>query len=93
MKIDADCRFPTQEWRLYAACADLPPDEADRIFFDLAVPNQALAICIDCPVADECRDFATKNAIPYGVWGCETATERRRRVGINLAGDRVRAAA
>jgi WhiB family redox-sensing transcriptional regulator len=39
----------------------------------------ALRICWDlCPVRDECRQFAHANREPFGVWGGEATTQRRR---------------
>jgi hypothetical protein len=38
--------------------------------------NQARAICISCPLAEKCLDYATF-AEEYGVWGGTTSGERK----------------
>ena len=38
---------------------------------------QAVAVCRTCGVQQECRDFAIKNEIEYGIWGGMTAIERK----------------
>lgn len=68
-------------WREQAACAGMDTEE----FFPLgssgparAQTNQAKQVCAECPVAQQCLEFALSNAIDYGVFGGMSADERRR---------------
>jgi WhiB family transcriptional regulator, redox-sensing transcriptional regulator len=77
-------RFPdagsVPEWHYYAACAAIDIDEADRLFFPGRGQsvNAARAICLRCPVLDDCRDWALDQTDElYGVWGATSKGERR----------------
>lgn len=72
-------------WRDAAACADLHPAEADRLFFNDQPGNgQALAVleakrlCLTCPVRTDCLTEATnvEDWYRYGIWGGLTSNER-----------------
>lgn len=41
--------------------------------------TRALAICAECPVEQECRDYADLTEAQYGIWGGEPAYERKLR--------------
>jgi WhiB family redox-sensing transcriptional regulator len=43
-----------------------------------ALDANILAVCAQCPVIDECRDYALHNGEDIGVWGGLTEMERRR---------------
>jgi len=62
-------------WREKAACLDSDPD----IFFvDRGHPiTKARRICRDCPVQQECLDYAVTTDQNFGVWGGLRARERR----------------
>lgn len=69
--------YTDPSWRLDAACRDADPD----LFFVErgASTRRAKAICAECPVAEECLDFAlTVPGISYGIWGGLAERERRR---------------
>lgn len=57
------------EWRLSAACRDVPTD----VFFpqrrDDPIAAAAAAICARCPVVVPCLEYARNRASAYGVWG------------------------
>ena len=56
------------DWRLRAACARRP----DLDWFDLDCYLQAaLEVCMTCPVADECLDYAITHHCVDGLWGGE----------------------
>ena len=61
-----------------AACATHPdpdmwfPHPKDQQGTDIAV-----AICADCPVRDACLAYALEHGIEHGIWGGETATQRK----------------
>ncbi len=40
--------------------------------------DRARKICRDCPVANECLEYALENRIDHGVWGGCSERERRR---------------
>lgn len=81
-------------WRKDAACKDLPTEW----WFDLHPKKQgktgrplwteemkrAIAICQECPVKDECLDWALQNE-DYGIWGGTTPTQRKKlRAGTGM---------
>lgn len=66
-------------WMADAACRTLTPQQVDRWFF----PNRgesvrpAKAICADCPVRQQCLDYAMDRPERYGIWGGLSERERR----------------
>jgi WhiB family redox-sensing transcriptional regulator len=64
------------EWMAEGKCRDLPPD----VFF----PSEGLGvqaaqrICAECPVIDQCLEYALAQRIDHGVWGGCSERERRR---------------
>jgi len=65
-----------EDWRDLARCADKPPG----IFFpaDGVGVEIARKICRECPVQDQCLEYALSNHIDHGVWGGASERERRR---------------
>lgn len=61
-----------QRWRTRALCAGRDP----AIFID-ELP-EAKAVCEDCPVRLECREYALSKSRIQGTWGGMTFLERRR---------------
>jgi WhiB family transcriptional regulator, redox-sensing transcriptional regulator len=62
-------------WRKDAACIGADPD----LFYpegDKRKIAQARAICAQCPVIEECREFALKLRDPFGIFGGTTPVER-----------------
>jgi len=63
-------------WRERARCATVP--DPDIFFPDRTTPaDEALAICIRCPVMLACRTYALGAQERDGVWGGLTEDERR----------------
>ena len=63
-------------WRDLAACRATDPE----MFFNATSPvavDAARAVCDNCPVIRECRDWATTHHINYGIWGGLTVKQRR----------------
>jgi WhiB family transcriptional regulator, redox-sensing transcriptional regulator len=62
-------------WRSCAACRGLNPEiwypDPDRITKLLAV-----AVCADCPVRQQCLDYAVQRREPLGIWGGKTPYQR-----------------
>lgn len=58
------------EWMASGACIDTTGID---FFRDHA---QARAVCAECPVQTQCRDYAIDEGIAYGIWGGCTPGER-----------------
>lgn len=92
-------RLGDQSWHDKAACGDLEPDVADRLFFPTSRARkdiaQARALCAQCPVRRICLDAALESESFYGIRGGMTEDERRplhHKLDYRLDGDRVAAA-
>lgn len=51
-----------------ALCAQSDPD----LWFEertIRLAREAMSICNQCPVMEECRQFAIDNEVDYGIWG------------------------
>src|SRR3954449_804067 len=71
------------DWQLEGACRRTNPD----VFFhpegERGPPRRnrdeaAKAVCLTCPVLNECRTHALAVREPYGVWGAMTEDDRER---------------
>lgn len=64
------------EWMVRGNCRSVAPE----VFFpsDGAGVDEARRICVGCPVAGECLDYALTHHIDHGVWGGTSERERRR---------------
>ena len=78
-----------QSWRKEAACLGLPVNlffphqKADAEF----VPREIIRICADCPVREECLDYALRMDQNVGLWAGTTPGQRaviRQRTGITV---------
>jgi len=74
-----------ENWEAYAACRGGNPE----LFFPLreskkGAPTElaalAIAVCEQCPVAQECLEGALERDERFGIWGGKTTTERREMV-------------
>ena len=69
------------DWRDYAACLGRSPD----LFFPSLgeTARFAKAVCGECPVTEECFEYAMDTNQQFGVWGGRTTddlrAERKRR--------------
>jgi WhiB family redox-sensing transcriptional regulator len=68
-------------WRKYALCRDTDPD----LFFPVGTTGQALVqierakqVCAQCPVSQDCLDFALETNQDSGIWGGTSEEERRK---------------
>ena len=68
------------DWRMAGACLTADPE----LFFPIAEGTitkkqvaQAQRICADCPVRQQCLDFAMRTREPAGIWGGTTEAERQ----------------
>jgi WhiB family redox-sensing transcriptional regulator len=63
-------------WAVFAACKN----EKSLTFFprDRAEERAALAICVICPVVDDCLEHALESKERFGVWGGTTERARRK---------------
>jgi WhiB family transcriptional regulator, redox-sensing transcriptional regulator len=64
------------EWMAGGKCREVPPS----VFFpsDGLGVQAAQRICAECPVSEECLEYALENRIDHGVWGGRSERERRR---------------
>jgi WhiB family redox-sensing transcriptional regulator len=69
------------DWRELAACRDSDPS----LFFPIGTTGSAIeqieaakAICAQCPVQEECLNYALETNQEAGVWGGYAEDERRR---------------
>ncbi|EFK54932.1 transcription factor WhiB [Corynebacterium genitalium ATCC 33030] len=79
------------DWQLHGACRG----EASDVFYHpdgergrarTQRENRAKAICLGCPVLEQCRAHALAVAEPYGIWGGMSESERH----ATLRGNRSR---
>ncbi|MEM9033577.1 MAG: WhiB family transcriptional regulator [Actinomycetota bacterium] len=70
----------TDAWRDVASCRDTSPD----LFFPVGTTGPALdqiaaakRVCGECPVAEECLEYALLTNQDTGVWGGFSEEERR----------------
>lgn len=79
------------EWRARAACRDSDPD----LFFPVGTTGVAVeeieaakAVCMGCPVREECLQYALEANQDTGVWGGTSEEERRKLRRLWLTGRR-----
>jgi WhiB family transcriptional regulator, redox-sensing transcriptional regulator len=63
-------------WMDFALCAETDPD----LFFPEGQgvsPRKAKSVCARCPVRRPCLAYALEHAVPFGVWGGKSESERR----------------
>jgi len=82
-------------WRKNAICRDTDPD----LFFPVGSTGYALVqidrakqVCGECPVQDDCLQYAIETNQDSGIWG-GTSEEERRQIRRRLAGRTAKAAA
>jgi WhiB family transcriptional regulator, redox-sensing transcriptional regulator len=75
-----DATWDNRSWRQQAGCANLDTN----MFFPTGLTggsieqtNLAKSVCKDCPVANQCLEFALRTLQDHGVWGGRTEEERR----------------
>lgn len=75
------------EWMEQGNCRSVAPE----VFFpsDGVGVDQARRICVGCPVATECLDYALAHHIDHGVWGGTSERERRRIARSRRLGQRL----
>ena len=70
-------------WQVKAACRGpqasvfFPPPSFERKEEKLERESRAKAICEECSVIDECRDYALRIREQHGIWGGLNELERR----------------
>ena len=70
------------EWQYQGACRDMDTEiffhpEGERGGTRRRRALAAKAISAECPVLEQCREYALAAHEPYGVWGGMTEEERR----------------
>jgi WhiB family redox-sensing transcriptional regulator len=72
------------DWRNHTNCAKLPKS----VFFDYNSKNvsirerkerteYAMSVCRDCPVKQQCYEFAVTNCEPHGIWAGTLPDQRK----------------
>ena len=70
-------------WQIKAACRGpqasvfFPPPSFERKEEKLERESRAKAICEECSVIEECRDYALRIREQHGIWGGLNELERR----------------
>ena len=76
-----------RSWRDLAACLDVVSADHDPFFADTAdLQAEAIAICANCPVRDDCLTFAVRTGQQYGIWGGQPEQIVRRLIAADRAG-------
>jgi WhiB family transcriptional regulator, redox-sensing transcriptional regulator len=79
-----------ESWAQYAACRGEDPElfypevNDERGLYNQRV-RDALQVCVDCPVVDQCLQYALVTDTRHGVWGGTTEIERARMLGRKRA--------
>lgn len=74
-ELSAYLDLETIDWQLRARCKGKPTD----LFFPgqwEGTARRAKRICYQCPVRQECLDYAVENNISEGIWGGMSKRER-----------------
>jgi WhiB family redox-sensing transcriptional regulator len=72
-----------ETWRARAACRGpetslfFPPTNTERREDRDRREARAKSICRDCPVRQDCLEYALRVGEPHGIWGGLNETERR----------------
>ncbi|MGH9303723.1 MAG: WhiB family transcriptional regulator [Acidimicrobiales bacterium] len=72
-----------ETWQVRAACRGpqsiifFPPSHAEHKDERLLRERKAKAICGECPVEDDCLDYAIRIKEPHGIWGGHNELERK----------------
>jgi WhiB family transcriptional regulator, redox-sensing transcriptional regulator len=77
------CSDLDASWRLRAACRAVEGDlffaaDGERGLAKRRRERAAKAICVGCPVREECAGYALTTREPHGVWGGLSEQERER---------------
>jgi WhiB family transcriptional regulator, redox-sensing transcriptional regulator len=73
-----------QEWREHASCLHFSAvlffgfDDSESPAEKRLREDQAKTVCLECPVRQECLDYAISARESHGIWGGMTDVERRR---------------
>lgn len=82
-------------WRKDAICRDTDPDlffPVGTTGFALVQIDRAKQVCGECPVNEDCLQYAIETNQDSGIWG-GTSEEERRQIRRRMAGRATKAAA
>lgn len=71
------------DWVAEAACATSAVPASAWYSEQLGAREQAVMVCLSCPVQSECLDDALDRQERWGIWGGFDATERRKLLGFS----------
>jgi WhiB family redox-sensing transcriptional regulator len=68
---------PVGMWVEDGLCGQIDPEVWFPSTLNIKEQNRAKNICKECPVINECLEYALAADEPHGVWGGTTPQERR----------------
>ena len=71
-----------EPWMQHAACLDVDPELFYPEKGGRSSTRAAKRICSHCLVKADCLQYAVSHHEPFGIWGGQTPTERRRRCRV-----------
>lgn len=76
-------------WQSNAACADPSKEEMRDAFFskDAKEKYDAKNLCFECPVRDQCLQWALEHRQIWGIWGGKDEMEIRRALSVSYKGE------
>ena len=79
-------------WRDLALCRQVVTADYDPFFSDDPEDqDDALAVCVVCPVQGACLAYAIRTAQPHGIWGGQPQAELQHLIARDRAGQPRRA--
>lgn len=71
-----ELRCASEEWKLDGLCRQVDPE----LWFPekSSLASDAKKVCKNCPVIDQCLDYALRHNEKHGVWGGKTANQRKK---------------
>lgn len=79
----------SMDWQEEGACAQPANSDLSAKFYSrlYSEREEAKRLCIQCPVKEQCLQWALEHKQIWGVWGGKDDSEIRRTLSISLTGD------
>jgi WhiB family transcriptional regulator, redox-sensing transcriptional regulator len=80
--VKQDAHLHGSAWQTQAGCRRSEPawffaTDTERASVRASREAKAKAVCLQCPVLQQCRAYALTVQEPWGIWGALTEDERR----------------